>query len=39
MIAIALLLLLAIVCAYSWLTYKVKTTNPVKPTVPKPYER
>lgn len=37
MIVSALLLLLAIICAYSWLTYKIKTTVPqVKATVPEP---
>lgn len=34
MIILALLLLLAIVCAYSWVAYRIKTSNPVKPTVP-----
>ena len=36
MIIAALLILLAIVCAYSWLAYKIKTTAPrVEVTVPK----
>ena len=36
MTVIALLILLAIVCAYSWLAYKIKTTAPkVEVTVPK----
>jgi hypothetical protein len=28
MIALALLILLAIVCGYSWLAYRIKTTVP-----------
>lgn len=38
MIGIALLTLLAIVCGYSWLAYRIKTSNPIHPTVPKPHE-
>lgn len=39
MIVLALLILLAIVCGYSWLAYRIKTTAPeIVPTVPKPYE-
>lgn len=39
MIILALLILLAIVCGYSWLTYKIKTTVPkIAPTVPKPLD-
>ena len=34
---LALLILLAIICGYSWLAYRIKTTKPeIKPTVPKP---
>lgn len=29
MIILALLILLAIVCAYSWLAYRIKTTGPI----------
>jgi hypothetical protein len=38
MIILALLILLAIVCGYSWVAYKVKTTAPkvYKVTAPKP---
>jgi hypothetical protein len=37
MILLALLLLLTIICAYSWVAYRIKTTAPkVEPTVPKP---
>lgn len=37
MIAIALLILLAIVCGYSWVAYRIKTSAPdINPTVPKP---
>jgi hypothetical protein len=40
MIILALLLLLAIICAYSWVTYRIKTTAPkVDVTVPKPINR
>lgn len=41
MIALALLILLAIVCGYSWMAYKIKTSAPKVYTVtaPKPYER
>ena len=36
MILIALLALLAIICTYSWLAYRIKTTAPkIVPTVPK----
>jgi hypothetical protein len=36
-IILALLILLAIVCAYSWVMYRIKTTKPeIVPTVPKP---
>lgn len=36
MIILALLILLAIVCAYSWVAYRIKTTAPkIQPTVPK----
>lgn len=38
MIILALLTLLAIVCGYSWVAYRIKTTGPIVPTVPKPYE-
>jgi hypothetical protein len=39
MVILALLILLAIVCAYSWITYKIKTTVPeITVTVPKPYD-
>ena len=39
MIVMALLLLLAIVCGYSWVAYRIKTTAPdIVPTVPNPYE-
>ena len=39
MIILALLILLAIVCAYSLVAYKVKTTAPdVRVTVPKPLD-
>lgn len=37
MIILAILIILAIVCAYSWLAYRIKTTAPeIEPTVPKP---
>jgi hypothetical protein len=36
MIAMALLILLAIVCGYGWVAYRIKTSNPIHPTVPKP---
>ena len=37
MIALALLILLAIVCGYSWVAYRIKTTKPeIRPTVPRP---
>jgi hypothetical protein len=37
MILLAQLLLLAIVCGYSWMAYRIKTTAPeVRVTVPKP---
>jgi hypothetical protein len=37
MLIAALLMLLIIVCAYSWVAYRIKTTAPkVEPTVPKP---
>lgn len=36
MIILALLILLAIVCTYSWVAYRIKTTRPIIPTVPKP---
>ena len=40
MIILALLILLAIICTYSWLAYRIKTTAPkIEPTVPRPYER
>lgn len=36
MIILALLILLAIVCGYSWVTYRIKTTRPeIVVTVPK----
>ena len=39
-ICLALLILLAIVCAYSWVAYRIKTSAPeIKPTVPEPCER
>lgn len=40
MIILALLILLAIVCGYSWVMYRIKTSAPeIKPTVPEPCER
>lgn len=37
MIILALLILLAIVCGYSWVMYRIKTTRPeIVVTVPKP---
>ena len=37
MIILALLIILAIVCAYGWLAYRIKTTAPeIRPTVPRP---
>ena len=37
MIIIALLILLAVVCGYSWAAYRIKTTVPeIVPTVPRP---
>jgi hypothetical protein len=37
MITLALLILLAIVCGYSWVAYRIKTTKPeIVVTVPKP---
>lgn len=37
MIILALLILLAIVCGYSWVAYRIKTTKPeIRPTVPAP---
>ena len=37
MIILALLILLVIVCGYSWLAYRIKTSAPdISPTVPKP---
>ena len=37
MIILALLILLAIVCGYSWVMYRIKTTQPeIRPTVPRP---
>lgn len=37
MIALALLILLAIVCGYGWMAYRIKTTKPeIRPTVPRP---
>lgn len=39
MIILALLILLVIVCGYSWLTYRIKTTKPeIVVTVPRAYE-
>lgn len=39
MIILALLILLAIVCTYSWVAYKVRTTVPkVDVTVPKSHD-
>ena len=39
MIVLALLILLAIVCGYSWLAYRIKTTAPeIVPTVPTPHD-
>ena len=38
-IILTLLILLAIVCGYSWVAYRIKTTKPeIRPTVPRPYE-
>ena len=37
MIILAILILLVIVCAYSWVAYRIKTTKPeIRPTVPEP---
>lgn len=39
MIILALLILLSIVCGYSWVTCRIKTTKPeIVVTVPKAYE-
>lgn len=39
MIALALLILLAIVCGYSWVAYRIKTTRPeITVTVPRPHD-
>jgi len=36
-IILALIVLLLIICAYSWVMYRIKTTRPeIQPTVPKP---
>ncbi len=37
MIILALLILLAIVCGYGWVAYRIKTTKPeITVTVPRP---